>query len=341
MAGAIASNIYGGKTYSRDFVGPIGPKDNYVGLKPGQSSYTAPKTAVLGASTSRAASTPTASAPIPTGSQPASEPDLSSMISDMYAPYLQETYDLENTVNANYAGDEKNLNDRYNLYTTQTNQNGEELTGNVNREEEKANKSLSSAYEQSIRDYNALRQQGRTRFGGGSSAGQAVGELAQREYFKNQGDLNEKRADLTEDFALERTRIGKYVKDKLDELTLNKEDALTQLKKGLQQSLADIRSRRYDIEANKTRDRLAAMQDAIAQARAIKQADEQFRQNLGLAAVSKMQEVSGRAFTPAEIQTTLSQFGINLNLGPGAAQQGSTGIKRPGSTQDEFASLYV
>lgn len=51
------------------------------------------------------------------------------------------------------------------------------------------NKNMESAYSQAVRAYNALQQQGNARFGRGNSAGQAVNDLANQEFYRQQGEL--------------------------------------------------------------------------------------------------------------------------------------------------------
>lgn len=269
------------------------------------------------------------------------EPDWGSMISELYEPYKKELDNIEGSLKSEYATDEGLIGKQHDLNVASTESNRDELIGSTDREEDKYNKVLGSAYEQSIRDFNALQQQSNARFGGGSSAGRAMGELAQREYFREQGKINDKRAEGSLEFGLERGRIKKYVTEKLDQLKLEKEKALADLKKQLRIQMNEIAARRHDIEANKTRDRMSLLQDTMNQARQLRMADQQFRQGLATAAISKMQEIEGRQFTPAEIQATLAEFGINLSLGRSIAPQGSGRqiVGRPGSynEEDEFS----
>lgn len=266
--------------------------------------------------------------------------ELASQISELYEPYKAELDSIEGRLREESTADQGLIDQQFALNERLTKDNEAELIGSADREEAKYNKVLDSAFEQAIRDYNALQQQGFSRFGGGSSAGRAVGELAQREYFRNQGKVADTRAQGAQEFALERTRISKYVKDKLEQLNLAKTEATNELKKTLALRLDDIRARKYDLEANKTRDRMAILQDTINQARQMRDRDQQFRQSLGIAAVEKMQEIEGRVFTPQEISTTLAEFGINLPVGSSAPQTFSrTVAKRPGQ-DDEFQGLF-
>lgn len=327
------------------------PQGQFAGVRntpqPGRS-YPSQQGQVLGANTAAAP----ASNPQPQGqSQPSapSEPDYSQQISEMYEPYKAELSGMEGDVNRGYSADVENLNKEVTTRSGQYEVEGQNLIQDTNTEETKFNKTLQSALNDAVRAFNALRQQSSARFGGGSSAGQAVGELASQEFYRQQGQVGEKGVEGSLQFATERTRIGQYVQKKKDDLDLYKSQALAELKKNLDASLREIGMRKADIEANKTRDRLAVLQSTIEQARQISLADRQFRQNLGLAAVSKLQEVSGRQFTPQEWNEYINQFMGEFSqretptqVGAGAPQGVATAVKpsyNPRSGKDEFQYL--
>jgi hypothetical protein len=258
--------------------------------------------------------------------QQSAEPDWNAMVDEIYN---NANKDLDEAARNLETGTNENINlvtKDYDTNVKNTETNRQQLLGDVQASEGKYNKVLDSAVEQAIRDYNALQQQGRSRFGGGSSAGRAVGELAQMEYFRNQGKISDKRAEGTKDFAGERNKIAIYVSQKLDDLEMRKQAALQQLRQQLREGLQQIQSQRTQLAGNRSRERMAFMQDTVNRARAIQDTNMQMRQQIGLAAISQMQEIEGRAFTPAEIKAVMSQFGINLNVGSSAPQQQTTGI---------------
>lgn len=261
-------------------------------------------------------------------------------ISEMYAPALRLADEAEGTAQSEYGVDVKNISDQITQQQQRANEDQNQLLADTDTEETNFNKVLRSAFEDAVRAYNSLAQQGNARFGRGSSAGQAVGELAQQEFFRQQGKVTDRQTEGNLQFAGERGKIRQFVKRKLEDLDTYKTTALNDLKKNLNDRLAEIRGRKADIEANKTRDRLAVLQDAISQTRAIQSADRQFRQNLGLAAVSKMQEISGRAFSPAEIKATLAEFMSDLpDVAPGSTPQAGGAVKKTTGINDELSSL--
>lgn len=246
----------------------------------------------------------------------------------------------QGAVNSGYADQEASLNSSVANDTKKYQTEQDQLLGDTQTRQDKANKVVETALQQAIRAYNALQQQNKAQYGFGSSAGQAIGELAQQEFFRQQGDIQGKQADLNQQFEQERGRIKTYVTQKLDDLTQYKTQALAQLKQNLQNSLNEIAARRYDLQANKTKDKMSVLQNAVAQAQSISAQDLQFRQQIAAAALAKMQEVAGRAFTPREITAALSEFGVSMpQIKSNAPAQGLAQAYKPTNNKDEFSDL--
>jgi len=261
-------------------------------------------------------------------------------INEMYDPAMRLANEAEGTARSEYDMDIANLIARANSERGKYLGEGENLLSDTQSEQDKFNATLQGALSQALRSYNALQQQKSARFGGGSSAGQAVGELAQQEYFRQQGAVGQKGVEGTQEFAKERGRIKQFISQKVGDLDMWKQEALTEAKKNLNATLQAIASRKGDIEANKTRDKLAALQNAMAQTQAIQQQDKAFRQNLALAAVNQMQTISGRAFTPAEIKAYIQEFTSEL---PGSTTGTTSPVAMvnttPKSYEDELDQL--
>lgn len=243
-----------------------------------------------------------------TGQQQQQQQDYASQISESYEPYKKELTNMEGTLQSGFDEQSANLEssaiNEAKKYDTQ----GQELTQGTQTEEAKFRQTLQSALSEAIRSYNALKQQATARFGGASSAGQAVGELANQEFLRQQGQTQQAGVEGSAKFGVEYGKIKSYVQQKKDDLDQFKKEALAQLRDNLNKGLNEIRLRKADVEANKTKDRLALLQSTIEQARNMSLQDQQFRQQLGLAAVSKLQEVSGRQFTPQEWSSYINGF---------------------------------
>lgn len=134
------------------------------------------------------------------GGNPTSNPGSGSTTFDIPAP--PDVSGIYNPIYENYDRDQAFATE---TYGAQQGLLGEQLTsaqgilardktereGYNKTQEEDLNKQLQSAYSEAVRTYNAFQQQARAKFGRGNSAGQAIGELAQGEYFRAQGNVQE------------------------------------------------------------------------------------------------------------------------------------------------------
>ncbi|MCK9371238.1 hypothetical protein M0R04_15100 [Candidatus Dojkabacteria bacterium] len=229
-------------------------------------------------------------------------------ISDAYAPAIAALQGYIDAANTGATEDTTNLNTRVANQSGQLDVQQGELLGDTAIEQNKFNDSLRSALEDAIRAYNALAQQGNARFGRGNSAGGAVGELASQEFFRQQGAVGKQQTSGDLQFEGERTKIKNFVAKGKQDLDMYKNEAITEIQKGLRETLADIESRKGDIETNKTRDRIAALQNAKETAQRVSEANTTFRQNLITTAISNMQSVLGRVLTPAEIKVQVQEL---------------------------------
>ncbi len=267
-------------------------------------------------------------------------------LDDAYGGFINSANQAETGVKQGYESDKQNLESRIANAKTDYATEEQNLLGSTDKEQSSFNKVLQSALSNAIRSYNALQQQARSRFGAGSSAGQAVGELAQQEYFRQQGDVQQKGVEGTAQFSEERGKIRQFVATKVRDLDQYKNEALGELEKNLRDQINSINARRDEANFNKAQARLNALQEARQRADQISQADKEFRQNLGLAAVNQLQQVSGRTFTPAEIKAYIEEFMSDLpsNVGAGPAQGGGTtsvaaSFNPRASEEDEFSPL--
>jgi len=272
------------------------------------------------------------------------QPNYDQMIEDLYNQGMGVLNDQEAQVRAGNEADIQSTNNRYNEQMQGITNEQNQYNQDYDTQEKKYNDTIKTALNQAITAYNALQQQQRARFGLGSSAGAAVGELAQQEFLRQQGNIQNKQAEGSLQFQQERDKIKQYISDKTTKLDNWKNEALSQLRVELGNKLNEIAGRKYDLAQNKTRDKMSILESIRQQALQIAEADKQFRRDLGLAAVSKMQELAGRAFTPKEISTVLSDFGISMpNIGSSSSNVTNAlpayGYRMSGKQNDEFATL--
>lgn len=269
---------------------------------------------------------------------------LSTQISDQYQPEINALNDFETQTKGAQSTALLNSGDEYNRLLGQLPGEKQQYMAGVDLAGQNLGENTRSAYDQAIAAYNALNQNRNARFGAGSSAGQAIGEVAGQQFFRSQGLIGQANVQQQGQIEQERLRLNNYIKQKEDTLTTARTQAEQQINSQFQNQLAQIGLRKGDIESNKTRDKLAALQLAIADSRAIKATDQQLRRDLATFAAQQYATVQGMNFTPQGLNTSMQAFGLGSPYGIGyrpAQDQnafrgliGSTGQKR-----DEFGNI--
>lgn len=264
------------------------------------------------------------------------EPDYN----EMYNPLLSYLSETEGLIGKQKESDIQDVNEQEASALRQYGDEQTKLLDTNASSQEAFNKTLRSALEDAIRGYNQLGQQNIARFGGGSSAGQAVGELANQEFLRQQGQIGQRGVEGTAQFETQKADIGKFITEKKTQLTEWKNKALRDIQNNYLAKLNDIQGKRYEVESNKSRDKINNLLDMRARVDSLKQADTAFRQNLAVAAINQLQAVSGKTFTPKEIKAYVTEFMSDL-----PSQVTSTGnayanlARKVGTVEDELSSL--
>lgn len=217
------------------------------------------------------------------------------------------------------------------------------LTG-LSGEKKSFLQSVGDALNQNVVDFNALNQRAGVRYGGGSSLGDLMRELAGKELTKQQGLTRREGFAGEAKFAGMIADAKKFMQSKVGELTLWKNESLNKIQDNLQARLADISSQRTATEAEKARAKLGILQEARAQAQQIAQTDAQLRTDIASAYVANLQEIEGRALTPEEVQGVYSAFS-NIEFSPFGQAAEQTGGFIPGKLspeqEDELGQLFT
>lgn len=267
------------------------------------------------------------------------QPDMSQQINDAYNPTMDYFNKLQGQLEGNRQSDINDVNNRYQTYLDRLPTEKAQSEADIQRNETGVNQQLTSAYDQAVRAYNALSQKGIARFGAGSSAGQALGELANQEFLRNQGNVSNQGIQSAQQFAAQRQKLNDYITQKAEDFRLQKDDALKQLDRNLQQSLNQINASRAQTEQAKAQMKLQAIQTAMTQAQQVEQADKAFKQNLALSLVQNMANVAGRSFTPTQIMAQIPQIINMLNgqpVSPEASPMLQGGNILSGNPQDQL-----
>jgi len=269
---------------------------------------------------------------------------IEDLISEQYGPALEALRGIEGSL---FAGKEEALGNVESQFTK-----GGETIGREQTELEAAlaeqgrtlGESARSAYADATRAYNNLIQQGLSRFGAGSSAGPAVQELVTQEFLRSRGKMGQQQVAGEQQIAGEQTKLTNYLAQKRDDLEGWKTEAIFKINENFRNSLAEINSRKADIEANRTRDKIAALQRAVDQAETVKNTDREYRLGLAQFAVEQMQTFANRAFTPQEIGSIVNQM-MNEPLAFGERTAATGTAYRPTGTltkeQEELQNLQA
>lgn len=266
--------------------------------------------------------------------------NLDSEISDMYKQYIGVFDQIGDSVKKQGDQDNAAVERQYQEGYKKAQGEGQDLQQDLTNRVGDFNESFRSAVSDAIRAFQGLNQQRMSRYGGGSSVGGALGELANTEFLRNQGKLLAQRASGEQAFNLEGSRLKKYVDEKISAWDGWKADALDKIRTNVTNSLNEIALRKGDAELNKTKDRIALLQDSINRARQVQDMDTQFRQNLTSYAVQKSAELSGNNFSIKDIPGIVNQLmGYNI-LGSSGGSTGTVSTK-PGVKYDEFGNLIL
>jgi len=345
-SGQIQGAMTGTSNTSGGFIGPPAPTNNNSGNRGGNSSPSDADYDALGVARGdvggleRVRREQEQNRQNEINQQIIREQEQNRELDALYSETLGALDSSGNRIREGFATDESNLNSKIDLNLGKFGTEEKNLIGDIGDQQTQFNKTLETAYQQAVRAFNALSQQGRARFGLGGSAGRAVGELANQEFARQQGNIGEKQVSGALDFQKQVTRVKEYVRSKTDDLEQYRKEAVAELKKNMEDRLTEIDMKKADTMANKSRDKMAIMRETQTRMQYLSDQDKQFRQGLAMAALTNMQEIAGRAFTPKEIKATLAEFGAGI---PDLSYQAPTvqynTAYKPSDQNDEFKSL--
>lgn len=216
------------------------------------------------------------------------EPDFEA-IKREFAP-IYENYDRDEQMAKNMQADEQKMLDESFVVANQKLAKNKIEREEFNREQENSlNRQYASAYEQAVNDYKALAQQGRVRFGGASSAGRAIGEIAQREYFKQSGQVQQTHADNLSKIQKDFRSYLSWSAEEEQRLVREQRNETTKLQNQFKQIILGIANNRNITKSEEQRQIRGAQElyrsriaDIQNQLRAEQMAMDQYREKLKL-----------------------------------------------------------
>lgn len=198
----------------------------------------------------------------------------------LYAPQFQALDAAANTANENFglASQDVERSKASQLSDVQTEQ--DKAQAYFNDATDRANRNKTSAYNDAVRYFNALAQQSTSRFGRGSSAGQAVGEIANQEFVRNQGNIEQSYADIQKELEAKwQDAVKTYASTrlKIDDWAATQ---ISSLRQNLNTQLVQIQMSRAQTESDKTAKRLEVLDRARQELNAINLQKQQQSQAL-------------------------------------------------------------
>lgn len=234
--------------------------------------------------------------PTPPNNQPSqpSQPNQDELRRQEEARRAEEQRQLQSQVDAVYSPTASLLNEQENFLRTSQYPNeqkqldvvrqnalGQVATAQTNTladlasSETKLNQSKQSAYDQAVRAYNAIKQQGNARFGQGSSTGGAVLELAGQEFARQQGLTNQNFASQIGNLLTSRSKLNDWVNQNTMQINREHEAKMSQLDVEFKNRLFQINSLRTQNEIAKSQAKFQLVQEFSNQARALENAKQQ------------------------------------------------------------------
>jgi len=131
-----------------------------------------------------------------------------------------------------------------------------------------------------VRLFNELNIGRRQRFGGASSAGEAMGQLANVEMQRTSGDISRDYASTMEEIENQKVTIEENYNNGLLQLQTSRDQAINSSNRDFQNKLLEINRMRTEVESNKSAMRLEALQSLRNQVFQIEMQNMQFQQQL-------------------------------------------------------------
>lgn len=152
---------------------------------------------------------------------------------------------------------------------TAAQRNQDLATGVYDTQEQKSQGTYRSAYEDAIRNYQALQQNRVSRFGGGSSAGMAANDISNQEFYRQQGKLGTSLQDAMTSITQSRSKTMNDFLTYNDEIEMESANATRDIKKQLSDQLQQITLTKAGYEADRTNRKIQALETARQQVAAI------------------------------------------------------------------------
>lgn len=170
-----------------------------------------------------------------------------------------------------------------------------------------------SALQAAIRAYNALNQQRQARFGGSTSAGQAVGELATQEFFRSNADMEKTYAREITGLLGKRKMAQMFYDDEINRANEIATTELSNIRKEYRAAILGVENDKREIASRRAERKLQIDQDYRARIENTKNTLREYLMGLEQVRMEREQEV-GRQIADKEAEYAYQRI-INLHQG--------------------------
>jgi len=216
-------------------------------------------------------------------SDPAQQQQLAQQIENVFTPYSQYLSNLAtNIIPQGAAESTQNVQNQYQSQVGLLPGQQQELLNPIQIGEQQVGQRVTSAADQALQAFRALGQQAQAGFGGQTSTGGALSELAQQEYLRGAREREnfQNTAGLT--FEGQRTQVANFIAQKHADLDNWLNEAKLSIQSNMRNQLGQINQLQALTEQQKQQAKLEALQNTVNQNRAIELADRQFRRQIEL-----------------------------------------------------------
>ena len=214
-------------------------------------------------------------------------------INAIYDPSYSYLNQLEKDAPNEYNSAVKLVGEQYGLAKSNLQQGTDRNVAQMETNKQEAYDQRRSALSEAVRSYNALQQARISRFGGGSSAGEAANDIANQEFYRGNADIE--KAYTKQYMAIQQDIDDSklQLQQNLSVLELQQKEAEQTLQKELNNKLSQIQMQKGQLDSAKAAMRLSVMQQAMTESRNIKLAFAQQANQMKDSVAASLAEKTG------------------------------------------------
>lgn len=259
-----------------------------------------------------------------------SNADILAAIDQSYGPSMNYLGQAEAQLRSDYPSYQAEIQKQAEANVAQATANKQKALTGVEKNVTAAKGRKEDALSQARRLYADLQRANVQRFGGASSAGQAVSELQGQEAQRQFGLVGRDFSTFMQDIEAQKSQIEMDAQANLMQLESQKQTAINNVNREFQNKLLEINSKRAELESNKAAQRIAALQDLKNKVFAINQQTLAFQQNLEQMKVQSQLQLDTQLKTLAAQQSpNYDQRNIQSDLTFGNQPAKTTPIQAP------------